>query len=192
MRSGALRLFLVTLLFSGCGHEEFGGSPSESSQLPLPSTLSREEFQTAFYKFLDSFQYRELGWKRDKTIRDTGAWLNGRYSGTHPAVRLYYSPEVIEWLENGRQGELPDGAVIIKEMYEPPAARYEGVADSTLPHQWTVMIKDRGGQTPDGMDGTGRITTPILRASNPLFPRPWTTISFPSLIPIPILGSRGL
>ena len=154
MGISALRILLALalLLLSGCGQKEFvtPSTSHESTQLPLPSDLSREEFQATLYDYLSSFRYRELGWKRDKTIRDTGAWLNGRYSGTHPAVRLYYSPEVIDWLVNGREGELPDGAVIIKEMYEPPAARYEGVADATRPHQWTVMIKDRGGHTPDG------------------------------------------
>jgi hypothetical protein len=118
--------------------------------LPLPSSVSNEEYQTALYSFLGSFRYRKLGYARDKKIRDTGPWLNGRYHGTHPAVRLYYSPEVIEWLENGRAGKIPDGAIIIKEMYDPPAARYEGPEKEPLPRQWATMVKDSGAETPDG------------------------------------------
>lgn len=36
--------------------------------------------------------------------------------GVHPGVRIYYSPEVIDWLCDDRKGVLPDGAMMIKEM----------------------------------------------------------------------------
>lgn len=177
------RILLIAVLLSGCGQSEFvvESSPDQTSELPLPSTVNRDDFQRALYKFLGSFQYRELGWKGDKTIRDTGAWLNGRYQGTHPAVRIYYSPEVITWLTHDRQGELPDGAVIVKEMYDPPAARYEGVADSTLPYQWTVMVKDRGGASPDGWYWSYYDSNP--QGSNPPVPQPVDNDQPPFLYP---------
>jgi hypothetical protein len=112
----------------------------------MPSQVSRHTYQEELYDFLGNLRYRRLGWRRDKGIRDTGPYLNGQYYGTHPAVRVYYSPEVIDWLIGGRQGGIPDGAIIIKEMYPPPAARYDGVAERDLPKpNWTVMTRDRAG-----------------------------------------------
>src|SRR5947209_3909912 len=97
------------------------------------------------------YPYRRLGWCVDKYVRDTGPYVHGQYYGTHPAVRIYYSPEVMTWLRNGRRGVPADGAVIIKEQYNPaPAARYEGLDDAHLqPHDWTVMIR-RTGASHDG------------------------------------------
>ena len=57
-------------------------------------------------------------------MRDTGPWINNTYYGTHKAVRIYYSPGVMRWLTGGRNGAIPDGAMIIKEQFTPPAARY--------------------------------------------------------------------
>jgi hypothetical protein len=51
-------------------------------------------------------------------------------------VKVYYSPEVWKWMREGRKGSLPAGAVIVKEMYPPPAA--EGSALDG----WTTMVKD--------------------------------------------------
>ena len=49
-------------------------------------------------------------------MRDTGPFVLGSNYGTHPAVRIYYSPGIIKWLVNHRKGKIPDGAMIIKEM----------------------------------------------------------------------------
>jgi hypothetical protein len=96
------------------------------------------------------YPYRRLGWCVDKYVRDTGPFIHGQYYGTHPAVRIYYSPEVITWLRNGRTGVPADGAVIIKEQYDPPAAAYTGMNDAELqPHDWTVMIR-RSSASRDG------------------------------------------
>src|SRR5436309_2134616 len=84
---------------------EFG----RPSQLPAPSRLSVSQFEEKLFEFLNSRQYRQLGWIRDKAVRDTGSFIGGKYYGTHPAVRVYYSPGVIKWLVNGRVGKIPDG-----------------------------------------------------------------------------------
>ncbi|HTW85459.1 MAG TPA: hypothetical protein VMD91_15425 [Candidatus Sulfotelmatobacter sp.] len=96
--------------------------------------------------YLGSYKYRELGWCVDKSVRDTGPYVHGQYFGTHPAVRIYYSPEVMAWLRNGRRGEIADGAVIIKEQYSPtPAARYVGLPERALkPTDWTFIIRRKG------------------------------------------------
>ncbi|QDU62736.1 hypothetical protein Pan216_36060 [Planctomycetes bacterium Pan216] len=129
---------------------------AKKNPLPLPTSMPKAEFEKKLYKFLDSREYDKLGWCADKGVRDTGPYINHRYYGTHPAVRIYYSPEVMEWLTTGRKGELPDGAMMVKEMFPPPAARYVGMSDEELDKtieqltendrwSWTVMIKDSKG-----------------------------------------------
>ncbi len=131
------------------------GAPAD---LPMPPPLSRLADQNAFetgvlQPFLRERQYIGLGWKSDAEWRFTGPYVgsigDGDSYGTHPAVRIYYSPEIIDWLCDGRDGEIPDGAVIVKEMHS-----IEPCLDVTLddegcmvigtdptPDSWAVMIK---------------------------------------------------
>ncbi|MBS1913001.1 MAG: cytochrome P460 family protein [Bacteroidetes bacterium] len=121
-----------------------GGAPP----LPLPHTMSSPEYQKLLYPFLAKREYMRLKWPRDKHVRDTGPFIDGRYYGTHNAVRVWYSPEVVTWLEGDRKGRIPDGAMIIKEMYAPPAARYDsttGAALDSLVSGWAVMVRDSIG-----------------------------------------------
>ena len=182
MRVLCVWVFVFLCLFlQGCGQSENrfvnqGGSIDASSGLPLPSTVSETQFEELLYAFLLERRYLGKAWTRDKRIRDTGPYLNGEYFGTHPAVRIYYSPEVITWLEAGRpQGELPNGAMIIKEMYEPPAARY---ADNQeiVPTQWTVMVRDTDGSH-DGWFWTYFSSNP--ENSNPPVPQQPDSDDFP-------------
>ena len=123
--------------------------------LPLPTTVPPAEFvafESRVLAFLQSGEYRQLGWCQDKgsehsPVRDTGPFAKGVYYGTHPSVRIHYSPRAMKWLMDGRQGPIPDGAMIIKEQYQPPAARYNGLRDDQLPKvtDWTIMIKDSSG-----------------------------------------------
>ena len=116
---------------------------AKESSLPLPSSMSPDAFHDKLLAFLQSTEYVTLKWCVDKGVRDTGPFVNG-YLGVHPAVRIYYSPAVMNWLVNGRIADIPDGAMIVKEMYNPgPAARYEG--KQLTPASWTVMIKDSKG-----------------------------------------------
>ncbi|MBN9416830.1 hypothetical protein ABS71_08825 [bacterium SCN 62-11] len=146
-------LLLLALLAPGCG----GSSDSTptanvpnsmpATGLPLPSQVPEPVYQARLFAFLEGLDYRTAGWIKDKSIRDTGPYKNGIYYGTHPAVRIYYSPDMMGWLQGGRQGEIPDGSIIIKEMYPPPAARYpDGDPKAQLvPKQWTVMVRDKAG-----------------------------------------------
>ncbi|HEX3468504.1 MAG TPA: hypothetical protein VHT05_10530 [Candidatus Elarobacter sp.] len=96
------------------------------------------------------YPYRRLGWCADKYVRDTGPYVHGQYYGTHPAVRIYYSPEMMAWLRNGRHGVPADGAVVIKEQYPAPAAMYGNErGDALKPLDWTVMIR-RSSASRDG------------------------------------------
>lgn len=74
--------------------------------LPLPSRLKQAAFQNydvTVYDFLNCETYRKLGWARDKDVRDTGPFINNVYYGTHPAVRIFYSPQIITWLKGGKK-----------------------------------------------------------------------------------------
>ncbi len=117
------------------------------SGLPLPSGIPPEklaDYEKQVLAFLQSGTYVTLGWCSDKGVRDTGPWINDTYYGTHKAARIYYSPAVVRWLTGGRTGVMPDGAMIIKEQFTPPAIRY---TESAIPAvgDWTVMIKDAKG-----------------------------------------------
>ncbi len=123
---------------------------AEEHQLPLPSSVPPDQFvafEQRVLEFLQNGEYKQLDWCRDKGVRDTGPFLNKVYYGTHPAVRVFYSPKMMGWLIGGRQGPVPDGAMMIKEQYPPPAARYDGMTDDQLPKasDWTVMIIDSTG-----------------------------------------------
>lgn len=153
--------------------------------------------------FLRDERYKQLGWLHDADWRLTGPFdgcpcpdgtsngcVAGVNKGPHPAVRIYYSPEVIDWMCTYRRGtdEVPDapamvdGAMIVKEMLSPaatrlalvpgsrklwiapipgkPADHYDSAYDS-----WTVLLKDHT-QSADGwywafFDKTSTANPPI-------------------------------
>ena len=148
-----LSVLIGLLVFAiGLGYSPSGAALAQAdetlSPLPLPSTLPLDEYETLLFDFLESKTYQEMGWAEDKRVRDTGAYIDGTYYGTHPAVRIFYSPEVYAWLKNDRTGAIPDGAMIIKEMYAPPAARYADLTDDEINAQlsmWTYIIRDSTG-----------------------------------------------
>src|SRR5262245_36966555 len=73
------------------------------AELPLPSSMSVADYERRLFEFLNARQYKTLGWLCDKGVRDTGAYVDGKYYGTHPAVRIFYSPEIIEWLRDEKR-----------------------------------------------------------------------------------------
>ncbi len=129
---------------------------ARESELPLPSSFAKSDDPAAFQNLLTAFlvagRYERLGWCRDKTVRDTGPFIDGAYYGTHPVVRIWYSPAFARWLTGGRKGAVPDGAMIVKEQFDtPPAGQYAGWTDEQIRayfranYDWTVMIRDRQG-----------------------------------------------
>jgi hypothetical protein len=147
---------------------------------PPPSFQDPDQAALDMRTFLREERYKELGWLHDADWRLTGPFEGcacpegaaedckpGVSQGPHPAVRIYYSPEVIDWMcayrrdkdELPNATELPDGAMIIKEMISPtrtrlalvpgsnnlwiapiadqPADYYDRAYDS-----WTIMMKD--------------------------------------------------
>lgn len=106
--------------------------------LPHPSDMGAKKFEKLLYSFLDQGCYKK--WVADSQIRNTGPFIGGASFGTHNAVKVFYSPEVWDWLKHkNREGQVPDGAMIVKEMFPSPAK--EGSKLSA----WTIMVKDRKG-----------------------------------------------
>ena len=122
---------------------------------PMTQLADKNRYEIALEKFVKAESYKtELGWLADATWRFTGPYVgeigSGSNYGTHLPVRIYYSPEVIDWLCNGRQGELPEGAMIIKEMHVIDTALDvtldpEGcmvINADVAPQAWAMMIKN--------------------------------------------------
>jgi len=173
MRIRLLGIMLVLCLLGISASTQAQTSPcanGKESGLPLPSSFlpaKLPEFQTQLKSFLTSGKYKTLNWCEDKKLRDTGPFVNNVSYGVHPAVKIYYSPAVINWLLRKDSGRaIPDGAMIVKEQYTAPAARYQ-LKPPTAINGWTIMIKDSKEHR---TVGTGRkcgslnvLTTTILR-----------------------------
>ncbi len=170
-RALLVRSFALCLAITACGcalanATQTASSPKDirpSSHLVEGSFLLQDYEQKVLFPWLVDRKYRSA--TPDKRIRDTGPFIELNSYGTHPAVRIYYSHEVISWLEKGRRGEVPDGAFIVKEMFRSPAAIYEELEDhpflaekperyqrllDELLTSWVVMIKDSKGGSVDG------------------------------------------
>lgn len=96
--------------------------------LPLPSQIGPEAYEKQINQYVSNYCYqKDPKWLRDSEIRSTGPLLGTPTSnqfnyGVHKAVRVYYSPEVGEWMKKGEpEGKIPEGGTIIKEMYPLPA-----------------------------------------------------------------------
>jgi hypothetical protein len=132
-----------------------------------PSGFALNDYENALDQYLQALCHRDVGsgWKRDKYVRDTGSWIGtyrdrkwkGQYYGTHAPVLIWYSPDFYKWLKTNRpeQGPVPadpqpvpDGAMIVKEMYTPPADACASIDPSmllpVLPGA-AVMVRDSKG-----------------------------------------------
>ncbi|HKO59966.1 MAG TPA: hypothetical protein VJV03_02300, partial [Pyrinomonadaceae bacterium] len=106
--------------------------------LPKPSEIGARKFEKLLYAFLENRCYK--AWIADSQIRNSGPFIAGKSFGTHSAVKIFYSPEVWDWLKHrNRQGTISDGGIIVKEMFRSPAK--EGAQLTS----WTAMVKDKNG-----------------------------------------------
>ncbi len=138
-----------------------------------PSALPLDQYETALNTYVTAMCHRNFaaGWKMDKTVRDTGPFIAtlgngswfGSYNGTHAPVLIWYSPEMMSWLHANRPSDatktpahpapIPDGAIMVKEMYSPPPASACRIPDllklrpNTL--GMAVMVRDSAA-APDG------------------------------------------
>ena len=149
------------------------GKPESGLPLPssfLPARLS--QFQAQLKTFLVDGKYRTLKWCEDKKLRDTGPFVNGVSYGVHPTVKIYYSPDVIDWLLDPNHSRvIKDGAMIVKEQYSPPAARYQLGPPKGI-NGWTIMIKDSKGSA-DGWYWAEIWDAQCVDDNNPPFAYPY-------------------
>jgi hypothetical protein len=132
-----------------------------------PSDFPLSQYEMALNKYLGALCHRDVrsGWKVDKRIRDTGPWVGtyrdgkwtGQYYGTHAPVLIWYSPDFYAWLKANRPQDgtapatpqpVPDGAIMVKEMYTAPAAACAGIDPAfLLPKKGgsAVMVRDSKG-----------------------------------------------
>ena len=86
-------------------------------------------------------------------MRDTGPFVGmfqngqwtGQYHGTHAPAAVWYSPDMIDWMKANRADEestaeapVPDGAIMVKEMFPPPTSHCK---DAELVH----LFPENGG-----------------------------------------------
>ena len=121
----------------------------EPAGLPRPSSVSVAAFEGELFPFLNARRYAELGWAKDKGVRDTGPFLNGKYYGTHPAVRVWYSrPRSSRGWKPAGRGRCRTGRCSSRSSTSPPAERHAGKSEEELRaslESWTVMVKDSQG-----------------------------------------------
>ncbi len=104
---------------------DWGALVGETKLIPDGPTNTPTNGQVeAIQRFLLSDAYR--GWCHDFSPhtddkRMTGPFIGDMAYGTHSRVTVFYSKGVIDWMQRGRKGAIPDGAMIIKAMYATPA-----------------------------------------------------------------------
>ena len=132
-----------------------------------PSAFRLDVYEGKLSQYLGAMCHRNEagGWKVDKRVRDTGPWVGtfadgqwtGQGFGTHAPVLIWYSPLMYQWLKTNRAENgsapanappVPDGAMMIKEMYPYPAAACAGINVLKLKantQSSAVMVRDFKG-----------------------------------------------
>jgi len=129
-----------------------------------PRATSLDLYERQLGDYLRNFCHRNpaAGWLSDKALRDTGPYVatladgkwTGTYYGTHAPVVIWYSPEMISWLRANRPSDaaqqpetpapVPDGAVMVKEMFPAPAEACRNIDPARLlpTSGAAVMVRD--------------------------------------------------
>jgi hypothetical protein len=116
--------------------------------LPLPSKIGIEEFEMKLTDFILADGYKK--WNHDNEVRATGPYIitaSGSVEsfGTHGpgGVKVYYSPEVWNWMTAGMKGDIPDGAMVLKEIYPRDENNPEEFVKDV--DAFSIMVKDSKG-----------------------------------------------
>ena len=164
-----------------------------------PGDVPLDQYERTLDDFISHYCHRRLSdhWAMDKTVRDAGPFVatlaDGAWTGsdkaTHMPVLIWYSPEMADWLEKyrapGREATnpppVPDGAIMVKEMYNSTPASACRVSDllklKPVEQGAAVMVRDSKAAK-DGwfwgwygwpnVDGSGWHVDYPPAASNPL------------------------
>lgn len=140
---------------------------------PLHDLTAKNLYDEEYGNFTRGREYAtELGWKHDLNWRLTGPYVgpigSGSSYGSHPAVKIYYSPEVVDWLCSDRQGEIPDGAMIVKEQHNIDSnlgitlnsQNCMVIQNDVSPSSWSTLIKSKESSK-DGWYWGSVSTTPV-------------------------------
>lgn len=159
--------------------------------------IQLDRYEKIVSEWMGGFCYRRANggsyeWPHDATARDTGPFVtqfsggsfNSRSLGTHQVARVWYSPAMHDWMLVNRPADesqapadpppIPDGAIMVKEMWPSPAALYQGQCFDCMPPGSSgavIFIRDSQSFATGWFTGWwgagGRIDWPAA-ASNPL------------------------
>jgi hypothetical protein len=105
----SIAAIVLLLLMGGRSVILAAESPNSGPCAPLPAASSAD-FEPFLEKFMNAFCYRKQNWNHDAQVRTS--------NGVHPYVKVWYSPSLWNWLTTlNRQGEVPNGAMLVKEQY---------------------------------------------------------------------------
>lgn len=111
--------------------------------------IQLHDFEKLVGDWMGGYCYRQASagaydWPHDATARDTGPFVStfadGKFSGkslgSHVVARVWYSPEMHDWMRVNRPANeedapadpapIPEGAIMVKEMWPAPASLYRG------------------------------------------------------------------
>ncbi|MCB1600535.1 MAG: hypothetical protein KDI66_11025 [Xanthomonadales bacterium] len=111
--------------------------------------IQLDRFEKLVGDWMGGYCYRLISdgrydWPHDATARDTGPFVstfaNGKFSGkslsSHVVARVWYSPAMRDWMAVNRPANeedapadppaIPEGAIMVKEMWPAPASLYRG------------------------------------------------------------------
>jgi hypothetical protein len=151
-----LVLFAAVALFVFCPSSSVSASlagQDGSAACPALPPASSPGFEGQLETFLNGFCYRTAAWMHDANVRTS--------DGVHPFVKVWYSPQMWNWITvQQRQGDPPDGAMLVKEQFPTLTAAL---------NEWTVMVKDSTGSH-DGWYWADLSTPTSTSSSTPASP----------------------
>jgi hypothetical protein len=113
-----------------------------------------DRYEPVMAEFMEKLCYR--AWPRDATARDTGPYtatlangqLKSQAYNQHAVSRVWYSPPMFAWMDKYRPEDeskapanppaIPNGAMMVKEMWTPPLERWAGTC-------WDCVKPDGSG-----------------------------------------------
>ena len=127
---------------------------SRPAQFVSRGQAQLDRYEPVMAEFMEKLCYRS--WPHDSSARDTGPYtatlvggvLKAQAYNQHAVSRVWYSPDMFKWMEQNRpedeskapanQPPIPNGAMMVKEMWTPPLERWAGTC-------WDCVKPDGSG-----------------------------------------------